>query len=91
MSTPANALLSGEPADSSSTPLPIPAGVAVQETAALELEREQHEFQGPMDVVKAMLMWDETTEERVRTKLSHHESAASVPLPSQTVAANRPR
>jgi hypothetical protein len=33
--------------------------------AALELEREQHEFRGFMDVVKALLMWDETTEERM--------------------------
>lgn len=33
--------------------------------AALELEREQHEFLGFMDVVKGLLMWDETTEERM--------------------------
>lgn len=87
MNPPAEALLAGEPAESSVAPVAIPAAVA-----ALDLEREQHEFHGPMDVVKGLLMWDETTEERVRKNLSPPaEPAASVPLPSQTTAANRPR
>ena len=35
-------------------------------TATLELQREQHEFLGFVDVGKALLMWIETTKERVR-------------------------
>jgi hypothetical protein len=87
MNPSADALLAGEPAESSIAPTAIPAAVA-----ALDLEREQHEFHGPMDVVKGLLMWDETTEERVRKNLSQPaKPAESMPLPSQTPAANRPR
>lgn len=38
--------------------------------AAIELEREHHRFLGFMDVVKGLLMWIETTDERVRKNLS---------------------
>lgn len=38
--------------------------------AFLELEREHHKFLGVMDVVKALLMWIETTDERVRKNLA---------------------
>jgi hypothetical protein len=38
--------------------------------AAVELEREQHEYLGFMDVVKGLLIWVETTEERVSKNLS---------------------
>lgn len=34
--------------------------------ATTVLEREHHEFLGFTDVVKALLLWVETTEERVR-------------------------
>ena len=57
--------------------------------AALELEREQHEFLGFMDVVKGLLLWDETTEERMSRKrattsesqsLAETKSAGGAPL-----------
>jgi hypothetical protein len=38
--------------------------------AAIELEREHHRFLGLMDVIKGLLMWIETTDERVRKNLS---------------------
>ena len=38
--------------------------------AANELEQEQHEYLGFMDVVKSLLMWIETPEERVRKNRS---------------------
>jgi hypothetical protein len=38
--------------------------------AAVELEREQHEYLGFMDVIKGLLIWVETTEERVSKNLS---------------------
>jgi hypothetical protein len=39
-------------------------------TAAAELEQEHHKFFGFMDIVKGLLMWIETTEERVRKNRS---------------------
>lgn len=52
--------------------------------AALELEREQHEFLGFMDVVKGLLLWDETTEER----MDRNRAATSDPrLPAETKSA----
>lgn len=38
--------------------------------AAVELEKEQHEYLGFMDVIKGLLIWVETTEERVSKNLS---------------------
>ncbi len=38
--------------------------------AAIELEQEQHKFMGFMDVVKALWMWVETPDERVRKNRS---------------------
>lgn len=38
--------------------------------AATELEQERHKFLGFVDVVKGLLMWVETTEERARKNLS---------------------
>jgi hypothetical protein len=35
------------------------------DAAAVELEKEQHQFGGFLDVVKALFMWAETPEERV--------------------------
>ena len=45
-------------------------------TAAIELEREHHRFMGFMDVIKGLLMWIETTDERVRKNLSLRVDAA---------------
>jgi len=38
--------------------------------ATRELQREHHKFLGIKDVVKAMLMWIETTDERARKNLA---------------------
>lgn len=44
--------------------------------AAIELEREHHRFLGFMDVVKGLLMWVESTDERARKNLSLRVDAA---------------
>ena len=44
--------------------------------AAIELEREHHRFMGFMDVVKGLLMWIESTDERVHKNLSFGVDAA---------------
>lgn len=44
--------------------------------AAIELEQEQHRFMGFMDVVKALWMWVETPDERVRKNRSLMVEAA---------------
>jgi hypothetical protein len=38
--------------------------------AAIELEQERHKFLGFVDVLKGLLMWIETTEERVHRNVS---------------------
>jgi len=44
--------------------------------AAIELDREHHRFLGFMDVVKGLVMWIESTDERARKNLSHQVDAA---------------
>ena len=44
--------------------------------AAIELDREHHRFLGYMDVVKGLLMWIESTDERARKNLSLRAVAA---------------
>ena len=46
--------------------------------AALEIEKEQHEFLGFMDVVKGLFMWIETPEERVTKNRSVRVDEASI-------------
>ena len=40
------------------------------DTAAIEIAKEQHQYGGFMDVVKALFMWVETPEERVENDRS---------------------
>ena len=44
--------------------------------AAMELDREHHRFLGFMDVVKGLLMWIESTDERAHKNRSLRVDAA---------------